>query len=58
MALVSAINNCTLTMKYIIIILALLLASCVTRMSMPEKEKHDVLLTTRGHGEDIKKDPN
>ena len=45
-------------MKYIIIILALLLASCVTRMSMPEKEKHDVLLTTRGHGEDIKKDPN
>ena len=51
------INNFTLNMKYFtIIILSLYLTACsVVPMS---KKPDDIILTTRGHDEEVKKDPN
>lgn len=54
-------------MKYIIILLVLLLSSCVTYKPMPTNtptnmptndNQKDLILTTRGHNEEVKKDPN
>lgn len=38
-------------MKYIIITLIVLLVGCATKTP-------DIILTTRGHNEEVKKDPN
>lgn len=46
-------------MKYIIILLVLLLSSCVAYKPVPTNDKQkDLILTTRGHGEENKKDLN
>lgn len=50
-------------MKYIIIILIVLLVGCATRIPpmpapSPMKTPQDILTSTRGHDEEVKKDPN
>ena len=63
LALASAINNCTLIMRFVIItVLGLYLVGCASNpipkpAPMPKKAD-DIILTTRGHGEEIQKDPD
>lgn len=46
-------------MKYYIIALILLLVGCAHQpMPTPMKKPDDIILTTRGHDEEVKKDPN
>ena len=48
-------------MKYYIIALILLLVGCAHEpipQPAPMKKQDDLILTTRGHNEEVKKDPN